>query len=342
MIEALVLMSADDPDAKWFQNAISSDPLINKQAHLAFSSPELASKYVEAAEVVACGAFPPNFIDRAQSLNWISFWSAGLDGKAHPALIERGIQLTSANGVHVPNIAEHVLMFMLMFTRRMNFYMRNKSWERIPTSFGSSPPGSPNQGLRIPSSGSPGELMGQTLCIVGLGRIGEALTTRAQAMGMRVIGIKRDPSSRYNVEVIPDELHGPDQLPFALSNADHVCLSLPVTPNTYHKFDSKMLGYMKPTAYLYNISRGSVVDEESLIKALQERSIAGAGLDVFEMEPLPASSPLWSMDNVLITPHVAGMTPFYFKRAAALFAKNLRRYMNGEALQNLYQPIRGY
>jgi phosphoglycerate dehydrogenase-like enzyme len=188
------------------------------------------------------------------------------------------------------------------------------------------------------------ELSGQTLGIVGLGRIGEALVVRARAFGMRIVAVKRDPASRYDgsTDAQPDALYGLDGLSDLMRESDHVCIALPYTPQTHHLINAELIAAMKPTAYLYNIARGAIIDESALIAALREGVIAGAGLDVFEEEPLPQSSELWGMQNVIITPHVAGLTPYYFDRFAKLFADNLRRYLRGERLNNLYDPDRGY
>jgi len=280
------------------------------------------------AEIVICGNLTPEQIDAAPKLRWISFWSAGMDGKATAQMRDRNLVLTNASGVHGANIAEHVMCFMLMFTRRMDVHFRSQmagKWER---------------GLPANKAGAD-ELTGQTLGIVGLGRIGEALAARAAAFGMRVAAVKRDPSARYASEHV-DAIYGVDQLSRLLSESDHICIALPYTPETHRLFNAKMLTHCKRGAYLYNIARGKLVDESALIDALSSGALAGAGLDVFETEPLPPESPLWTMPNVLITPHTAGITPHYFARTASLFAENLKRYAAGQPLDNLYDPVRGY
>jgi phosphoglycerate dehydrogenase-like enzyme len=139
-----------------------------------------------------------------------------------------------------------------------------------------------------------------------------------------------------------DALYGLEEIPRLLAESDHICIALPYTSETHHLFDAQMLARCKQGAYLYNVARGKIVDEPALIDALTNGRLAGAGLDVFETEPLPADSPLWTLPNVLITPHTAGITPHYYARAAALFAENLKRYLRGERLNNLYDPSRGY
>jgi len=232
--------------------------------------------------------------------------------------------VTSASGVHGPNIAEQVMGYMLMFARKMPVFIRAQikaEWLHD------------NKGFE--------ELTGKTLGIAGFGHIAQTLAARARGFGMRILATRRELSGD-DASGLADALYASKDLPLMLAESDHVCIAVPYTKDTHHLFDAPMLGKMKPTAYLYNISRGKVVDERALIAALQAKQLRGAGLDVFETEPLPADSPLWSMENVIITPHVAGFTPYYFDRAAALLADNLERYLEGSPLRNLYDSARGY
>jgi D-2-hydroxyacid dehydrogenase (NADP+) len=320
----LVALKPEDEDAQAFRDAIGRDPELNERIELRFAAGEAIREVISEVEVATCGNLSAEMVALASQLRWISFWSAGMDSKATPELLGRSLLLTNASGVHGPNIAEHVLAFMLMFTRGMHHYLRRQ-----------------REGVWKRSAGER-ELAGQTLGIVGLGRIGEALAARARALEMRVIAVKRDPEARYDAAIQPDALFAPEALPRLLAESDHICIALPSTPETYHLFDAAMLAHCKPTAYLYNIARGRIVDEAALIAALQNGQLAGAGLDVFETEPLPSESYLWRMENVLITPHVSGNTPYYFTRAAELFAANLNRYLNGLPLHNLYNPLKGY
>ncbi len=325
----LVSMAEDDGDAQAFVRAIEGDAELRDRTELRFARREETSAKIADAQIVVCGSIAPEALAAANDLRWLAFWSAGLDGKITPEMTNRHLLITNASGVHGPNIAEHVLAWMLMFTREMPFYLRQQiqsQWERE------------GNAQRIGA----GELAGQTLGIVGLGRIGEALTQRAKSFEMRVVATKRDPNARYESAIAPDAVYLPEELPRLLAESDHVCICLPHTPETEHLINAEALAFMRPTAYLYNIGRGKVVDEAALVAALQGGKIAGAGLDVFEAEPLPAESPLWQMENVLITPHVSGVTPRYFSRFAAQFAANLKRYLNREPLQNLYDPLKGY
>jgi len=330
-VNTLILLDSDDPTAELFRNAIERNTDLTGKVQLQFASANTAADIISDVEIATCGGLSPDLITRAEKLKWIAYWSAGLDGKITRQINERNLLLTNASGVHGPNIAEHLLAYMLMFTRRMENHLRsqiNRVWER-----------------KMPFERPPAaELSGQTLGIVGLGRIGEALVVRARAFGMRVIGVKRDPSTRYDYseDSTPDALYGMDGLQDLLRESDHVCIALPHTADTHHLFNAQTIPLMKPTAYLYNVARGSIIDEDALIAALRDGQIAGAGLDVFEQEPLPQTSELWAMPNVIITPHVAGLTPHYFERFAKQFADNLGRYLRGDTLNNLYDPARGY
>jgi phosphoglycerate dehydrogenase-like enzyme len=281
------------------------------------------------AEVVVAGGLDDQELARAGRLRWLSSVAAGLDDIAAPAMLARGVAVTSASGVHGPNIAEHLMAMILMFTRGLPKLFRAqlaRRWER---------------NLKSRSDG-PGELTGKTLLIAGLGRIGEALAVRARPFGVRVVAVKHDPSRRHDAGVAVDELLPMDALDEALGRADHVCLTVPLTPATHHLIDARRLGLMRATAFLYNVSRGAIVDEAALVAALRAGKLAGAGLDVFEEEPLPAASPLWDLENVILTPHVAGVTPLYYQRAAALFADNLDRFLDGRPLANQFDVARGY
>lgn len=330
-IRVVVLIAPEDAvpfreDASPFQETIEGNPRLRDRVELRFARAETRIEAIKDAEVLVCGKLSPELIASASNLRWVSFWIAGLDKQIPPELKARNVLITNASGVHAPNIAEQILTYILMFTRRMPYYMRaqmERKWAH-------------DQIISFE------ELTGKTLGIVGLGRVGEALAVRAGSFGMRVIAAKRDVSSRHDESIIPEALYRPEQLPEVLSKSDHVCITLPYTRETHHLFDADMLAHMKASAYLYNVSRGKIVDEQALIAALKKGKLRGAGLDVFETEPLSADSLLWKMENVMITPHVAGFTPHYFARAAALLADNLERFIEGRRLKNLYDPRRGY
>lgn len=276
--------------------------------------------------------------EEAPRLRWIQLHSAGTDHLQGLPILDAGdVAITSASGIHATPIAEYCLAVMLAFTCRLLHFRRLQAAARWDQS------GRPSDTLR-----------GQTLGIVGYGSIGRELARLAQALGMTVLATRRglvhpDEGGRY-VEPgvgdpraeIPERLYPPQALASMLGACDFVALTLPHTGSTTRILDEAMLAAMKPDAVLINVSRGAVVDEAALISALAAERIAGAALDVFEEEPLPASSPLWGLENVIITPHLAGDWRRYHEHAAALFAVNLRRYLDNEPLFNLYDRERGY
>jgi len=327
-LSVLIHLAPESADAAHFRRALAR---FAGRVALTFAAEDGAdfARALPDAEVVVTGGLTDDEIARATRLRWLSSVAAGLDEIATPALLARGVVITNASGVHGPNIAEHVLAMILMFTRGLPALFRAqlaRRWERNQTS----------------RSEGPGELTGKTLLIVGLGRIGEAIAARARPFGVRVVAVKHDPSKRHDAGVAVDELLGMDALDEALGRADHVCVTVPLTPATHHLMDARRIARLRADAFLYNISRGAVIDEAALVDALRAGKLGGAGLDVFEEEPLPGTSPLWDLDNVILTPHVAGLTPLYYQRTAALFADNLDRFLSGRLLDNSFDPARGY
>lgn len=257
------------------------------------------------------------------SLRWVQLTSAGAE-RVDPALIaEGGLTFTTATGLHAVPIAEFVLAYMLMFA---------KGW---PALWRSQTAGEYDRSV------VPGDLAGRTVGIVGMGAIGAALAERARALGCRVLGMRRSFAARGPHETA-DEAVPPSELGYLLAESDFVVLAAPLTEETRGMIGAEQLRAMGPRAYLVNIARGELVDERALIAALRERAIAGAALDVFEREPLPSSSPLWELDNVILTPHVTGGVEDYAARATDILCGNLARYLAGAPLRNVYDPARGY
>lgn len=273
---------------------------------------------------IAAGLIPHKLIIDAPHLRWFQQFGAGANWLLeHPDAVEKPFVLTNASGIHDIPISEHIFALLLIFARQLHHVLdaqARHTWD--------APPGE-----------TLFELAGKTMLLVGVGAIGERTARLAQAFGMRVVGVRRDPSQR-----VPhvDEMHGPERLDALLPEADVVVLTAPLTEETRHMIDAEALQRMKSTAYLINIGRGGLVDEESLVDTLRAGQIAGAGLDVFETEPLPEASPLWEMDNVLITPHYSGSTPHYFGRFLEIFLDNLRRFRRGESLRNVVDKEIGY
>ncbi len=273
------------------------------------------------AEVMVGWNMPREAVQHAPRLRWIHSTAAGVDQLLYPEVLDREIMVTTSSGIH-HSLVEHVLAVLLALTRRLHIAMRNQiqhRWERSQRIMGD-------------------EIAGQTLGILGLGAIGTELATKAHALGMRVIGTKRTPAQIPGVErVLP-----PAGLAEVLRAADAVVIALPLTPATRGLIGERELRAMKSTAVLINVGRGSIVQESALVQALREQWIAGAALDVFEVEPLPADSPFYEMENVIVTPHVSGTSPYYMDRAVPVFSENLASYLQGRPLRNLVDKGRGY
>ncbi len=243
----------------------------------------------------------------------------------YPQAVDLPFVVTNASGVHPVQIAEHVFALLLAHVRKLPQTIRNQS----------------EHGWEAPPGETVNELYQRTLLVIGLGAIGERTSRLGYALGMRVIGIRRT-VAEPPAEV--DALYTPDRLLEVLPNADFVALAAPLTKDTFHMIGERELAAMKPSAFIANIGRGKLINEPALVRALREGRIAGAGLDVFETEPLPPDSPLWSMPNVIVTPHYAGTSPRYHERAMRIFLDNLRRYREGAELRNVvdkrnvYQP----
>lgn len=273
---------------------------------------------------IAAGAVPHDLLMRAPGLRWFQQWGAGADGLLrHPGVAERDFLITTASGVHAIPISEQIIGMLLMFARGLHHAARAQSqreWRRM-------------QRAEL------FELAGKTMLIIGVGAIGARTAALASALGMRVEGIRR--RSSHPVDGV-EAMYAPEQLHERLAHADVVVLTVPLSRATEGMIGAAELRAMKPTAYLINIGRGGTVDEPALVEALAAQSIAGAALDVFAEEPLPASSPLWGMQNVIITAHYAGVTPRYDERAMAIFLDNLRRYRSGAPLRNQVDRAAGY
>lgn len=279
--------------------------------------------------------------EQAPNLKWVQLNSAGMEHvKNQPIITQGGAALTSASGIHATPIAEYCIGMMLAWAYKLPMMMadqQQKRWrENRYTLY------------------APRHLRGQTLGIVGYGSIGRELARLADAMGMNVLASKRDARNpanegRYRAAGtgdpegdIPERIYPSQAIKTMAQDCDYLVLITPLTPATKHMVNAHILEAMKETAVLINVARGSVVDEPALIEALQTASIAGAVLDVFEEEPLPADSPLWTMENVIISPHCAGNSQRYDEKAGAVFAENLQRYLERQPLLNQLNPEHGY
>lgn len=240
-------------------------------------------------------------------LKWVQAWGAGVENMPLEAFAAKGVALTNASGVHAYPISETILGFMLMFARGLHLSVRQqaaRSWQ------------SPQE-LH--------EIHGKTAGILGVGAIGEETARLAKAFGMRVLGVRRSAAPSGYV----DRMYSLDELDEVLEQSDYVINTLPLTKSTFHLIGEEQLRRMRSTAVYINIGRGATTDEKALVEALRNGTIAGAGLDVFEEEPLQEDSPLWGMEQVIITPHNSGATVHYDERAMHILLHNLRDVAEG-------------
>lgn len=262
----------------------------------------------------------------AKKLRWIHSPAAAVHRLMIPELIQSDVAITSARALHGPVVAEHVIALVLALAKRLPSAMRlqqRKQWGQEEL-WKEQPP--------------PREISGATLGLVGVGSIGSEVAKRASALGMGVIAVRSRQVETPQIE----RTYGPAEIETMLSDADYVVLAAPVTPQTVGLINEQRLAAMKRDGYLINVGRGALIDEPALIAALRQRRIAGAALDVFEQEPLAADSPLWALENVLITPHSAALTDKLWERHFEFLATNLRRFREGKSLLGLVDKSRGY
>ena len=268
---------------------------------------------VKQAEVIIATRIPNSLGVRAPRLRWLQFTSAGVDHLWKPWLDDGRVTVTSAKSIHGYPMAEFALGAMLFNAkgfRRMVAQQAARRYEKFVIQ----------------------ELLGQVVVLVGVGEIGGAIAQRAKQFGMKTLGVRRHGN---NPHAAMDEIYTEADWHKALAKADYVVSSLPLTDKTRGMFDAAAFAAMKPNSIFINVGRGKTVVEADLIQALKTGKIAGAVLDVFEHEPLPADSPLWAMDNVLVSPHMAADTALYMERFTEVICDNLRRYATGKALRNV-------
>ncbi len=255
-------------------------------------------------------------------LRWMHLRWAGLDSFLFPALVSSSVTLTNSRGVYSQSLGEFVIagaMFFAKDIRRLIQAQAERKWEPFVML----------------------ELRAATMGIVGYGDIGRACARRAHALGMRVLAQRRRPEQSLDDPFI-HKVFGPDQLIEMISQCDYVVAAAPLTPETRGLIGQTEIAAMKPTAVLMNVGRGPVIDEPSLIRALQSRSIRGAALDVVTDEPLSPDSPLFQLDNVLLSPHCADNTPTWNEEAMQFFLANFERFLSGEPLRNIVDKQAGY
>lgn len=283
---------------------------------------------LEPAAQAEVGLIPPD-ADRARALlaaaprlRWLHTISAGVERLLIPEILDRpDLVFTNNTGAYDVPIAEHVIAMLFAASKRIPGHLLTQArheWKRDLEHT---------------------ELRDATLVILGLGSIGGELARLASGLGMRVLGVRRDASRLVpGVErVVP-----PEQLGLLAAEADYLAVTSALTPATRGLVSAEVIARLRPHAWVVNIARGAIIDEPALIAALEERRIGGAALDVFAVEPLPADSPLWNLDNVIVTPHVSNSSPRVRQRSLALVVENVRRFKAGEPLLNIVDPAVGY
>ena len=286
----------------------------------------LADGPVDEVEVLLRGFLGADPFDRLLArtprMAWVHSATAGVERVLTPLSRQRNLVITNARGVFSQPIAEYVLMMILAVSRRLPQLMelqRERTWQ--------------------PLEGA--ELGDVTVGIVGLGSIGQAVARLATAFGCRVIATRRQAGDQAETLGL-ERILGPEGLPELLAESDFVILAAPLTPATEGLIDGPALDAMKPGAWLINVARGRLIDERALLRALREGQIGGAILDTFRDEPLPATSPFYDLDNVIVTPHTSWSSGRVLDRSVELFCANLRRYAAGEPLENVVDPAAGY
>jgi len=319
------------------ENAAGGAEIVDRQCR---SAEEMLAAVDGGCDILFGLRVPDDFVRKIVGLKWIQLLSAGADHALKGALAENSaIALTTASGIHATPIAEYTIASMLAyahgFHRLMRAQMRGE-WRR--------------GGGFMDDVDS---LRGKTLGVVGYGSIGRETARIGAALGMEVLALKRNPAERQDFGWnppgvgdpegrIPRRWYGPGECAAMLAESDYITVTLPGTPHTRGFIGAREIAAMRPGAYIVNIGRGSVIDQAALIRALDEKRIGGAGLDVFEREPLEADSPLWAMENVILTPHMSGAFKDYNTAACRLFSDNLRRFRAAQPLLNLVDRATGY
>jgi D-2-hydroxyacid dehydrogenase (NADP+) len=263
--------------------------------------------FIEQMDILLTVRISDELLKKASKLQWIHTITTGVDYLIHLPSLRKEILISCSRGVHVPQMSEMALLLMLALNRNLPQFIRNQDkrvWERWPTRL----------------------LYQKKVGILGIGAIGEEIARKCKVFGMTVFGID---VIKRKVDAV-DYFHGPEDLLKVVREVDYFIIVVPNIPQTRKMVGAEVLSSMKPSAFLINIGRGEVLDEEALIRHLESGRIAGAALDAFWEEPLPENHPFWGMKNVILTPHVGGMSEFCVDQVLALFEENLRRYLKGE------------
>jgi len=289
-------------------------------------SKEHLREIIPDAEILVCFSIEKETFLAAKKLKWIQVAYVGVDTFLFPELLKSNVLLTSSRGIHGETVSDHAMAMILSFAKGLVpswACKKRKKWCQLDI---------------MKERFEPQEKL---LGIVGYGTIGESLARKAKAFGMKVMATKNRVKRGEKLKNV-DRLLPSEKFREFLCAADFVVLAVPLTKETHHMIGRKELACMKDSAILINVARGGVVDEKALVDALAKEKIAGAGLDVFEEEPLSPKSKLWELDNVILTPHIGGSRQDYYQRVGEIFRINLNRYLSGKPLLNLYDKKLGY
>ncbi|PTD94063.1 D-2-hydroxyacid dehydrogenase [archaeon SCG-AAA382B04] len=315
-----ILVSYPLPD-KWFEKVREIEDVDVVKA----TEEEEILEEVKDAEVVFDKQISLRAFRAADELEWIQSPYVGVDMLLIDEVVESDVRVTCARGIHSSQVSDHVFAFILCFAREIPGFIENREnrvWEE-----------------RHPFPFKPlMELKQKNLGVVGLGTIGKEVARKGKCFNMNVLGVKKH---QEDLEYV-DELFTPKELDRVISRSDFLVLCVPYTPETKDMIGEKELREMKDSAYLINVARGEVLDEDALVQALRGDWVGGAALDVVDTEPLPKDSRLWKVNDLLLTPHVAGSTPRYWKRVYEIFRENIERYKEDKELINMVNKEEGY
>lgn len=317
--DRLSALQAEAPEVEWVNAGTASD----------------AEAAMPGADALL-GKVTPEMLARADRLRWVQAFTVSLEHYIFPELVGHPVTLTNMRGLFGDVIADQVMGYVICFARNLHTYIRNQvdhRWETVG-----------DESSRVNNAAGPGEvnamdratifLPESVMGVVGLGAIGAEIARRALGFGMAVRAVDRYPE-RVEKPSGVESVWGIDRLGDLLRTSDFVVIAAPHTPETEGLFDASLIGQMRPSAYLINIGRGAIVVLDDLVSALKEGRIAGAALDVFEVEPLPGDHPLWTFPNVILTPHTAGYSTAIAGRHFATLLDNVRRFVRGEPLKNV-------
>ena len=306
----------------------AGDPQLSMLAgvpHAAVNSQAALQSAPKGAEAILHWAGPRDLLRAAFLANpgvrWVHSRAAGLDSMLFPELVDSPVPLTNGKGVFSQSLGEFALAVILYFAKDFRRMLRNQEagrWEQFDVEM----------------------IAGQTVGIVGYGDIGRAVASRVHAMGMRVVALKRHAPA--SPDPLVERFYGLQELAAMCSESDFVVAAAPLTPETRHMISDAAFAAIKPNAVVINVGRGPVIDQAALVRALNQKRIKGAGLDVFEMEPIPPGDPIYKFENVLISPHCADHTKDWLNDAMLFFLAQYDRFAKGELLENVVQKRRGY